>query len=95
MRLRKVYPQCNTILNARRSVCGCGHAFPSKRKAQCIADKEKFQVMKRRRALESEGETLRKEKDKVRKASVRTSETFEQTLYRQEQDRVHKASLRV
>ena len=85
MRLRKVCPQCNTILHARRSVCGCGHAFPSKRKAQCIADKEKLQVMKRRRALESEGETsLRKEKDKVCKASVRTSETFEQTLYRQE-----------
>ena len=62
MRLRKVCPQCNTILHARRSVCGCGHAFLSKRKAQCIADKEKLQVMKRRRALESEGETvLRKE----------------------------------
>ena len=45
MRLRKVCPQCNTILHARRSVCGCGHAFPSKRKAQCIADKEKLQVI--------------------------------------------------
>ena len=53
--------------------------MPSLRKGKRSADKEKLQVMKRRRALESEGETLlRKENDKVRKASVRTSETFEQ-----------------
>ena len=37
MHLRKVCPQCNTILHARRSVCGCGHAFPLKRKGQCIS----------------------------------------------------------
>ena len=36
-RLRKVCPQCDTAVHARRAVCGCGHAFPSKRKAQCAA----------------------------------------------------------
>ena len=38
MRPRKVRPQCNTILHARRSVCGCGHAFRLKRRAQRIAE---------------------------------------------------------
>ena len=54
MHLRKVRPQCDTILHARRSVCRCSHAFPSKRKVQCIADKEKLQVLKCRRTLESD-----------------------------------------
>ena len=38
MRLRKVYPQCNTVVHVNRSVCDCGHAFTSKkRKARCTA----------------------------------------------------------
>ena len=27
MRLRKVCPQCNTVVHVKRSVCDCGHAF--------------------------------------------------------------------
>ena len=88
MHLRKVCPQCNTILHARRSFCGCGHAFPLKRKGQCIADKSKSQVMKRKRTLETELETLlRRQKDKVRKVSMRASETAEETLHRKESNK--------
>ena len=95
MRLRKVRPQCNAIVHVKRSVCGCGHAFALKRKAQYTSDKEKVKVMKRRRALESEEETLmRKEKDKLHKLSKRVCETREQILHRQEQDRVRKVSMR-
>ena len=38
--LRKVCPQCDASLHVKRAACGCGHAFPSKRKAQCIAKRE-------------------------------------------------------
>ena len=27
MRLRKVCPQCNTVVHVKRSCCGCGHVF--------------------------------------------------------------------
>ena len=37
MRLRKVCPQCNTVVHVKRSVCDCGNAFASmKRKARCV-----------------------------------------------------------
>ena len=55
LRLRKVCPR-NTLVHA---VCGCGHAFASKRKAQCTTNES----VKRKRASESEKET-----DKVRRA---------------------------
>ena len=29
MRLRKVYPRCNTVVHVNRSVCDCSHAFAS------------------------------------------------------------------
>ena len=85
MHLRQVCPQCNTILHARLSICGCGHAFPLKRKGQCIADKSKSQVMKRKRKLETELE--RRQKDKVRKVSMRAYETAEETLHRKESNK--------
>ena len=93
MRLRKVCPQCNTVVHVKRSVCDCGHAFASKkRKARCTAVGEPENTMKRRKALLSEEELLvTKERDKVRKASKRASETREQTLHRQEQNRTHLA----
>ena len=48
--------------------------------------------MKRIKALLSEEELLvTKERDKVRKASKRASETREQTLHRQEQNQTHLA----
>ena len=61
MHLRKVCPHCKTILHVRRAVCGCSHAFPSKRKAPNNTDEER---VKRRKALESEQEKLcRKEQN--------------------------------
>ena len=58
-----------------------------KRKAQCTAVGEPENGVKRRKALLSEEELLMgKERDKVRKASKRASETREQTLHRQEQN---------
>ena len=57
----------------KRSVCDCGHAFASKkRKAWCTTVGESENVMKRRKTLLSEEELLvTKERDKVRKASIR------------------------
>ena len=90
IRLRKVCPHCNTILHVRRAVCGCDHAFPSKKKA-C---NDKMIAVKHARALESQHEaSLRKEQDRLRKASIKASETYEQTLHRQEQEKVRKASM--
>ena len=37
----------------------------------------------------------RKERDRMHKASMGESETFEQTVQRKEQDRMHKASMRL
>ena len=51
--LKKVRPQCDTTVHARRAVCVCGHTFPSQRKAQCVTKKE---AMERRRTLETEQE---------------------------------------
>ena len=70
LRLRKVCPLCNTLVHVKRAVCGCGHAFASKRKAQCTTNES----VKRKRASESEKET-----DKVRrekKSLVRTYMTL-------------------
>ena len=83
MRLRKVCPQCNTVVHVKRSVCDSGHAFASKAwKARCTAVWEPENAMKHRKALLSEEELLvTKERDKVCKASKRASETREQTLH--------------
>ena len=57
-RLRKVCPQCNTVVHVKRSVYDCGHAFASKkRKARCTAVGEPDNAMKRRKALLSECNT--------------------------------------
>ena len=37
MRLRKVCPQCSTVIHARKSICECGHAFTLKREARNTA----------------------------------------------------------
>ena len=68
MRLRKVCPQCNTVVHVKGSVCDCGHAFASKKmKARCTAVGESENAMKRRKALLSEEELLvTKQRDKVR-----------------------------
>ena len=51
-------------MHMKRSVCGCAHAFASKkRKAQCTADGDPENTMKPRKALLSEEELLvRKER---------------------------------
>ena len=95
----KVCPQCSTAVNVRRAVCGCGHAFPSKRKAQCgnISQAMKHSTMQKTnaRASETPEQTLnRRETDKVRKTRKRTSETSEQTVNRQETDKVRKTRKR-
>ena len=94
MRLRKICPQCNTVVHVKRSCCGCGHVFTLKRKVQVSADKSMGKAVKRRRALETVEDTLRRQaQNRTRIASMRTSETHEQTLRRQEQDRICIASM--
>ena len=58
LRLRKVCPRC-TIVHVKRAVCGCGHAFASKRKAQCTTNES----VKRKRASESEKESVEREEE--------------------------------
>ena len=96
MRLRKVCPQCNTVVHVKRSCCGCGHVFTLKRKVQVSADKSMGKAVKRRRALETVEDTLRRQaeaQNRTRMASMKASETHEQTLRRQEQDRICTASM--
>ena len=95
MRLRKVCPQCNTVVHVKTSCCGCGHVFTLKRKVQVSADKSMGKAVKRRRALETvEDDTLRRQaQNRTRMASMRASETHEQTLRRQEQNRTRMASM--
>ena len=57
MRLRKVCPQCSTVIHARRSVCECGHAVTLKREARINASSPVI----RKRALESLEDTLRRQ----------------------------------
>ena len=72
MRLRKVCPQCSTVIHARRSICECGHAFTLKRETRNTASSP----TKRKRALESLEDTLRRqENNRIRMASMRSSET--------------------
>ena len=69
------------MIHARRSVCECGHAFILKRRAHITASSP----MKCKIALESMEDTLwRQEKNRTRMASMRGSETQEQTLKRLE-----------
>ena len=81
----KVCPQCSTAVNVRRAVCGCGHAFPSKRKAQ-PGNMQRSTVQCKKtnaRASETSEQTLnRRDMDQVRKTRKRASETSEQTLNR-------------
>ena len=78
MRLRKACPQCNTVVHVKRSCCGCGHVFTLKRKVQVSADKSMGKAVKRRRALETVEDTLRRQaQNRTCMASMRASETHE------------------
>ena len=59
LRLTKVCPRCNTLVHVKRAVCGCGHAFASKRKAQCTTNES----VKRKRASESEKESVERDEE--------------------------------
>ena len=51
MRLKKVCPQCDATLHARKLACPCGHVFPAK-----------AQQTKRKRPIESrQSDNVRKE----------------------------------
>ena len=79
------------VIHARRSVCECGHAFTLKREARITASSP----VKRKRALESMEDTLRRqEKNRTRMASMRGSETKEQIFERLEQNRTRMISMR-
>ena len=54
MRLRKVCPQCNTVVHVKRSCCGCGHVVYLEKES---ADKSMGKAMKSRRALETVEDT--------------------------------------
>ena len=91
MRLRKVCPQCSTVIHARRSICECGHALTLKREARNTASSP----AKLKRALESLEDTLRRqENNRIRMASMTSFETQEQTLERLEQNRTRIVSMR-
>ena len=78
-KLRKVCPRCSTPVHVKRAVCGCGYTFPSKRKSQ---SENNMQAMKYN--------TM----DRLRKSSMRASETPEHTVERQEQDKLRKSRMR-
>ena len=86
--LRKVCPQCITTVHVRRAVCGCGYAFPSKRRAwpDSVSQAMKHQRVHKEnvRASETPVQTMnRQEQNKARMARMRASETPEQTGNRQ------------
>ena len=65
------------------------------KEVQVSADKSMGKAVKRRRALETVEDTLRRQaQNRTRMASMIASETHEQTLLRQEQDRICTASMR-
>ena len=67
------------FVHVKRSRCACGHAFALKRKALLTADNQR-ELAKCRRAMEFVEETLqRQEQDRTHRASMRTSETEEQS----------------
>ena len=89
MRLRKVCLQCNTVVNVKRSVSDCGHAFASKkRKARCTAVGEPENAMKCCKASLSEEEVLRIKRETKSAKQVREllKHMHEQALHRQEQN---------
>ena len=60
MCLRKIFPQCNTVVHVKRSVGDCCHAFASKpeKEVRCTTVGKPENALKRRKALLSEEELL-------------------------------------
>ena len=98
-KLRKVCPQCSETVHVRKTVCGCGYAFPSKRRSRpdnVLQAKKRDRLHKANvRASETPEQTLTRQKqDKLRKSSTKASETPEKTATRLKQDRTRKSRMR-
>ena len=63
-KLRKVCSQCSATVHVRRAVCGCGYAFPRKRRLRA----GDVQAKKEERA------------DRLYRANLRASETPQETV---------------
>ena len=94
MRLKKVCPQCDATLHARKLACPCGHVFPAKaqqtKRKRPIESRQSDNVRKAARKACETGEETRKRQaqNQERMASLRQSET------RQAQNQERMASLR-
>ena len=100
MRLKKVCPQCDATLHARKLACPCGHVFPAKaqqtKRKRPIESRQSDNVRKAARKACETGEETRKRQtqNQERMASLRQSETREQSMKRQAQNQERMASLR-
>ena len=100
MRLKKVCPQCDATLHARKLACPCGHVFPAKaqqtKRKRPIENRQSDNVRKAARKACETGEETRKRQaqNQERMASLRQSETREQSMKRQAQNQERMASLR-
>ena len=100
-KLRKVCSQCSATVYVRRAVCGCGYAFPCKRRlgaGDVQAKKEERADRLYRanmRASETPQETAtRLKRNSARIASMRASETPQETATRMKQNSARIASMR-
>ena len=77
-KLRKVCSQCSATVHVRRAVCGCGYAFPRKRRLRA----GDVQAKKEERA------------DRLYRANLRASETPQETATRLKRNSARIASMR-
>ena len=93
MCLKKVCPQCDATLHARKLACPCGHVFPAK--AQQTKRKRPIESRQSDNAYETGEETRKRQaQNQERMARLRQSETREQSMKRQAQNQERMASLR-
>ena len=74
MRLKKVCPQCDATLHARKLACPCGHVFPAKaQQTKPIENRQSDNVRKAARKACETGEETRKRQaqNQERMASLR------------------------
>ena len=100
MRLKKVCPQCDATLHARKLACPCGYVFPAKaqqtKRKRPVESRQSDNVRKAaKRACETGEETMKRQtQNKERMATIRTSETRSMALKRQAQHKQHMATVR-
>ena len=95
-KLRKVCSQCSATVHVRRAVCGCGYAFPRKRRLRAGDVQAKKEERADRlyranlRASETPQETAtRLKRNSARIASMRASETPQETATRLKRNSAH------